>query len=251
MTESEVDDIEVQVDHAVVCVASTEQLNANDERDSFHKLEARKRTRLFNFLNGPFKQHQFFLHCVDELTKYNAIDTEVKGRILPVAPNPTIIAGNVFCLLLWFICIVLPVVFIIVGYVEYDTWRVCCSAMLLCLLISGYSIAIFFILHNQKIAKRLWFVTKVSLDHYYGRENSIVEVTLDNTMTMQFLSASQKSQVITRLARSKDKKGMMMICTKSLWVSRIQDPLLCLLFLIIISLVALVVDLDLVRRNHL
>lgn len=45
----------------------------------------------------------------------------------------------------------------------------------------------------------------MDLQNYFGRENCILEVTLDIIDTVQFLSASQKSDIIARLARNQGK----------------------------------------------
>ena len=48
-----------------------------------------------------------------------------------------------------------------------------------------------------------WHGYQMDLEHYFGRENQLVKVRLDNAASMQFLSAGQKSRVIARLARSR------------------------------------------------
>ena len=48
-----------------------------------------------------------------------------------------------------------------------------------------------------------WHVYQMDLEHYFGRENQLVKVRLDNATSMQFLSAGQKSRVILQLARSR------------------------------------------------
>lgn len=233
-----------------VFMSSTERLMTCDINNNLQRLEARASHRLLNFVNGPFKQHQLLVNCLQKLRLVNNLEeTEVRGRILTVGPNATHV-GNLVSQLLWVTALGIPFLLIIFGCLFYVQWAVCCYAIFLSVLVSCHSVVVFIIFHNNKIAKRFWFINKVQLDHYCGRENVMMEVTVDDAVTLQFLTGSQKSQVIKHLARSKDKKGVLMMCTKSFWTSRVWDPLLCLLLLIVATLIALIVNVDLLRRHY-
>lgn len=212
--------------------------------------EARTNHPLYSFLYGPYWQHQFLVDTVLEMKRQNGVYAEMKGRLLPLAPAQSQPIGRLVALTSWLVNILLPLVFIVVCCLCYSDWMVCGCSIALCILITFHSIAVFFVLHNSKIVGRLWFVCKVDLHSYFDRENSIAEVTLETVGSIQFLSAGQRADVISRLARKPGKKAVMMVCARSFRASRILHPLLCLTLLIILCLAALIVGVDMLRRHH-
>ncbi|KAL8581444.1 hypothetical protein ACOMHN_004329 [Nucella lapillus] len=167
-------------------------------------LETKRSSRLYNYLYGPYRQHQRLVDCILRLKALNrCVGEDVPGRMLHVgAPCLGPRAGNSLSVLLWYLALLLPFVFMGVCQLCRVTVTLCCCAVVLCLLVSCHSIAIFCLLHNHKIAKRFWFVAKVDLSHYCGRENQVVEVRPDNALSLPFLSAGQRGRVMARLARS-------------------------------------------------
>ncbi|KAK7482243.1 hypothetical protein BaRGS_00026486, partial [Batillaria attramentaria] len=139
--------------------------------------------------------------CLLEVKRQNGVYAEMTGRLVPLSPCQSWLVGLIVAQSLWVVNIILPFIFIVVGCLCYSDWMVCGCSIALCLLITFHSIAVFIVLHNHKIAGRLWFVHKVDLHSYFDRENSIVDVTLDTVGTVQFLSAGQRADIISRLAR--------------------------------------------------
>ncbi|PVD22774.1 hypothetical protein C0Q70_16030 [Pomacea canaliculata] len=150
----------------------------------------------------PYKQHHHLVKCVNQIRKENGVFSEMRGRIFCLFPIHNGKIGSIIEQSIWLLNIILPVIFILVACLcETDTVMCICSVAL-CVLIACHAITVFLVLHNSKIARRQWFVKKVDLQNYFGRENCILEVTLDIIDTVQFLSASQKSDIIARLARN-------------------------------------------------
>ncbi|XP_076441346.1 uncharacterized protein LOC143280543 [Babylonia areolata] len=248
----EVKEEEIAPADVAVCMSSCEEL-VHAGTSPHAALEVKRKPRLYNYVYGPYRQHQFLVDCVLHLKRGNNCrgEEDVPGRMLPVGSSCLgRWLGNFLTLAMWYLALLLPFIFIMLGEVCGGTVMLCCCCIILCVLVSCHSITIFFILHNQKIAKRFWFINKVDLAHHQGRENKMMEVSVDNAMALEFLSAGQKSQVIARLARSNDRRGVMMLCTSSFWVSHVQDPLICLLILLILSLIGLVISIDQLRRIH-
>lgn len=247
MAETDSADVQIEKDIMVSVLEATED-SICPKRLS--QLEFRVRPPVYSLLYGPYRQHQLFVDCVAEVKRQNGLYAEMTGRLIPLSPGQSRSAGQIVAQALWLLSILLPFVFIAVGCWCYNDWTVCGCSVTLCLLIALHSITVFLVLHNSKLVHRLWFVHKVDLQNYFDRENSIVEVTLETVGSVQFLSAGQRGDVISRLARNPGRKAVLMVCARTFWISRILHPLLCLMLLIILCLIALIVDVDMIRQHH-
>ncbi|XP_046583545.1 uncharacterized protein LOC124290765 [Haliotis rubra] len=218
-----------------------------EQGESRRQLEAKFTGSSSALLRGPFVQHNFLVRCGRCLSTLNPASDQCERfwRIFPAGGYYSR-AGDACAFVAWLVFIIIP--FIAVGVGCFCTNNInIVIAVVVSLAMTSQLVMSYVIFKNDKKFKRLWYVSKVNVEQYLGWQNQVKDVNLENVNNLDLLSAGIRKNLIKKLAKHPDGVTVM-IYTKSFWKCHVLYPVVSLITLSALDLVALIVQLEMMRR---